>query len=36
VSEVPVRKRADGEAVIGEALKELEDNDRKAAGQRKG
>jgi|APFre7841882630_1041343.scaffolds.fasta_scaffold468469_2 hypothetical protein len=30
VSEVPVRTQADGEAMIVEALKELEDHDRKA------
>ena len=31
VSEVPVRTKADGEAMIVEALKELEDHDRKDA-----
>ncbi len=29
VSEVPVRTRADGEAMIAEAIQELEDHDRK-------
>ena len=31
VSEVPVRTKVDGEAMIAEALKELEDHDRKEA-----
>jgi hypothetical protein len=31
VSEVPVRTEADGEAMIAEAIKELEDHDRQGA-----